>query len=72
MVSLVFHGGHYKTGTTSVQSVLRAQEEALRTAGVLYPANPEGSQFGRLQHAQLLTWCADGKFDKVAANSRRS
>lgn len=68
MVALVFHGGHYKTGTTSVQSVLRAQEEALRAAGVLYPANPEGSQFGRLQHAQLLTWCADGKFDKVAEN----
>ncbi|MGH7863710.1 MAG: hypothetical protein ACREQB_01875 [Candidatus Binataceae bacterium] len=66
MVALVFHGGHYKTGTTSVQSTLRANEEALRAAGILYPANPEGSQFGKLQHAELLTACADGRFDSVA------
>ena len=53
MVSLVFHGGHYKTGTTSVQSALRDNEAALKTAGTLYPANPGGSQFGKLQHADL-------------------
>lgn len=66
MVSLVFHGGHYKTGTTSVQAALRANEPALRAAGILYPANPEGSQFGKLQHADLLTNCSEGKFDQVA------
>lgn len=66
MVSLVFHGGHPKTGTTSVQSALRANEAALRAAGILYPANPDGSQFGRLQHADVLVNCAEGKFDQVA------
>jgi hypothetical protein len=66
MVSLVFHGGHYKTGTTSVQSALRENEAALRAAGILYPANPEGSQFGKLQHADLLTNVAEGRFDQVA------
>jgi Sulfotransferase family len=66
MVSLVFHGGHYKTGTTSVQTALRANEAALRAAGILYPANPEGSQFSKLQHADLLANCAEGKFDQVA------
>ena len=66
MVSLVFHGGHPKTGTTSVQSALRANEAALRAAGILYPANPDGSQFGRFQHADVLVNCAEGKFDQVA------
>jgi hypothetical protein len=66
MVSLVFHGGHYKTGTTSVQSALRAKEAALRSAGILYPANPENSPFGKLQHADLLTKVAEGKFDEAA------
>jgi len=66
MVSLVFHGGHYKTGTTSVQAALREQEAALRAGGILYPANPEGSQFGKLQHADLLTNVAEGKFDQAA------
>ena len=66
MVSLVFHGGHYKTGTTSVQSALRAGEAALRSAGIHYPANPEGSQFGKLQHADLLTNISEGKFDQAA------
>jgi hypothetical protein len=66
MVSLVFHGGHYKTGSTSVQAALRANEEPLRAAGILYPANPAGSQFGRLQHADLLRDCGDGRFDQVA------
>ena len=67
MVSLVFHGGHYKTGTTSVQSALREKEAALLAGGILYPANPEGSQFGKLQHAELLTNCAEGKFDHMVA-----
>lgn len=66
MVSLVFHGGHYKTGTTSVQSALRANEAALRSAGILFPANPEGSPFGKLQHADLLTKISEGKFDQAA------
>lgn len=66
MVSLVFHGGHYKTGTTSVQSALRANEAALRSAGILFPANPEGSPFGNLQHADLLTKVSEGKFDQAA------
>jgi hypothetical protein len=66
MVSLVFHGGHYKTGTTSVQTALRAKEEALRAAGILFPANPENSPFGRLQHADVLTKAAEGKFDEAA------
>lgn len=66
MVSLVFHGGHYKTGTTSVQSALRENEAALRAAGILFPANPAGSQFGKLQHADLLTKVAEGKFDQAA------
>jgi hypothetical protein len=66
MVSLVFHGGHYKTGTTSVQSALRDNEAALKAAGILYPANPEDSQFGKLQHADLLTKISEGKFDQAA------
>jgi hypothetical protein len=66
MVSLVFHGGHYKTGTTSIQSALRANEAALRGAGIHYPANPDDSQFGRLQHADLLTKVSEGRFDDVA------
>ena len=35
MVSLVFHGGHYKTGTTSLQHTLRHCEPALAAAGIL-------------------------------------
>ena len=66
MVSLVFHGGHYKTGTTSVQTALRGNEAALKAAGILYPANPEDSQFGELQHADLLTKISEGKFDQAA------
>ncbi|HKP22500.1 MAG TPA: sulfotransferase [Dongiaceae bacterium] len=66
MVSLVFHGGHYKTGTTSVQSALRASEAGLKAAGILYPANPDGSHFGKLQHADLLTKVSEGKFDQAA------
>ena len=72
MVSLVFHGGHYKTGTTSVQSALREKEAALLAGGILYPANPEGSQFGKLQHAELLTNCAEGKFEQIAEQARAS
>ena len=45
MVSLVFHGGHYKTGTTSLQHTLRHCEPALAAAGILYPRGPADGQF---------------------------
>jgi hypothetical protein len=49
-----------------VQSALRANEAALRSAGILFPANLEGSSFGKLQHADLLTKVSEGKFDQAA------
>jgi hypothetical protein len=65
MVSLVFHGGHYKTGTTSLQHALRASEEGLRAAGILYPRGFPDAQFNDVQHADLLNDCYSGRHDRV-------
>lgn len=65
MVSLVFHGGHYKTGTTSLQHALRASEEGLRAAGILYPRGPADGQYSDVQHADLLSDCFSGRHDRV-------
>lgn len=65
MVSLVFHGGHYKTGTTSLQHALRASEDGLRAAGILYPRGPADGQYSDVQHADLLSDCFSGRHDRV-------
>lgn len=65
MVSLVFHGGHYKTGTTSLQHTLRASEGGLAAAGILYPRGAIDGQFSDVQHADLLTDCFSGRHDRV-------
>lgn len=65
MTALIFHGGHYKTGTTSLQHVLRASEAGLRAAGILYPHGLPDAQFSDVQHADLVTDCFAGKFDRV-------
>lgn len=65
MVSLVFHGGHYKTGTTSLQHTLRASEAGLRAAGILYPPGPADGQFSDVQHADLLSDCFSGRHDRI-------
>ena len=65
MVSLVFHGGHYKTGTTSLQHTLRHSEAALAAAGILYPRGPADGQFSHVQHADLVTDCFAGRHDRV-------
>ncbi len=65
MVSLVFHGGHYKTGTTSLQHALRASEARLVAAGILYPRGPADGQFSDVQHADLLSDCFSGRHDRV-------
>jgi hypothetical protein len=65
MVSLVFHGGHYKTGTTSLQHTLRHSEAALAAAGILYPRGPADGQFSDVQHADLVTDSFAGRHDRV-------
>jgi hypothetical protein len=65
MVSLVFHGGHYKTGTTSLQHTLRHSEPALAAAGILYPRGPADGQFSDVQHADLVTDSFAGRHDRV-------
>jgi hypothetical protein len=65
MVSLVFHGGHYKTGTTSLQHTLRHCEEALARAGILYPRGPADGQFSDVQHAEIVTHSFAGRHDRV-------
>lgn len=67
MPSLIFHGGHYKTGTTSLQHALRASEAGLAAAGILYPHGLPDAQFTDVQHADLVTDCFTGKFDRVEA-----
>ncbi len=67
MTGLVFHGGHYKTGSTSVQHALRAGEGLLAGAGILYPRGLPDGQFSDVQHADLVTDCFAGRFDRVAA-----
>jgi hypothetical protein len=67
MPSLIFHGGHYKTGTTSLQHALRASEAGLAAAGILYPRGLPDAQFSDVQHADLVTDCFAGKFDRVEA-----
>ena len=65
MTALIFHGGHYKTGTTSLQHALRAGEAGLAAAGILYPSGLSDAQFSDVQHADLVTDCFAGKFDRV-------
>lgn len=65
MVSLVFHGGHYKTGSTSLQHTLRHCEEALATAGILYPRGPADGQFSDVQHADLVADSFAGRHERV-------
>ncbi len=65
MPSLIFHGGHYKTGTTSLQHALRASEAGLAAAGILYPRGLPDAQFSDVQHADLVTDCFAGRFDRV-------
>ena len=65
MVSLVFHGGHYKTGTTSLQHTLRHSEPALAAAGILYPRGPADGQFSDVQHADLVSDSCSGQHDRV-------
>lgn len=65
MVSLVFHGGHYKTGTTSLQHSLRASESGLAAAGILYPRGPADGQFSDVQHADLIGDTFAGRHDRV-------
>ncbi|HET6160394.1 MAG TPA: sulfotransferase [Dongiaceae bacterium] len=65
MVSLVFHGGHYKTGSTSLQHTLRAGESALAAAGILYPRGPADGQFTDVLHADVLNDCFTGRYDRA-------
>jgi hypothetical protein len=65
MVSLVFHGGHYKTGTTSLQHTLRYSEAALAAAGILYPRGPADGQFSDVQHADLVADSFAGRHERV-------
>lgn len=65
MTALIFHGGHYKTGTTSMQHALRAGEGLLAGAGILYPRGLPDAQFSDVQHADLVTDCFAGKWDRV-------
>lgn len=65
MTSLIFHGGHYKTGTTSLQHALRASEAGLAASGILYPRGLPDAQFGDVQQADLVTDCFAGNFDRV-------
>lgn len=67
MSSLIFHGGHYKTGTTSLQHALRASEDGLRAKGILYPRGLPDAQFSDVQHADLVTDCFAGRLDRVEA-----
>lgn len=66
MTALVFHGGHYKTGTTSLQHALRKGEDMLAGAGILYPRGIPDAAFSDVQHADLVTDCFAGRFDRVA------
>ena len=65
MVSLVFHGGHYKTGTTSLQHTLRHSEAALAAAGILYPRGPADGQYNDVQHADLVADSFVGRHERV-------
>jgi len=65
MVSLVFHGGHYKTGTTSLQHTLRYSEAALAAAGILYPRGPADGGFSDVQHADVVADSFAGRHDRV-------
>lgn len=67
MVSLVFHGGHYKTGTTSLQHTLRHCESALAAAGILYPRGPADGQFSDVQHADLIADSFAGRHERAEA-----
>ncbi|PWN01781.1 hypothetical protein DJ010_17280 [Nocardioides silvaticus] len=48
MVDVVLHIGSGKTGTSTIQRVLRRNGDALREVGLLYPRTP-----GRARHTQL-------------------
>ena len=48
LVDIVLHIGSSKTGTTTLQRVLRRNPEALRATGHLYPRTP-----GSVRHTKL-------------------
>jgi hypothetical protein len=57
---LVIHVGPHKTGTTSVQSTLHANRQALLRQGVLYPSSLPRCQF-ETSHADVAFLIRDGK-----------
>ena len=58
IAELVVHAGMGKTGTSSIQHFLRANETVLAQHGVLYPRSP-----GRRRHVRLgLFLTPDGEF----------
>ena len=48
----IFHVGHHKTGSSTLQSVMEASRDALLRRGVLYPRNPNGEY---VNHRLLFT-----------------
>lgn len=47
---LIIHIGTHKTGTTTIQTTLKAHRDALKADGILYPSTSSGDQSDRPKH----------------------
>jgi hypothetical protein len=66
-VDVVLHAGMGKTGTSSIQSFLRANRDYLASSGILYPTSP-----GRARHFRLgLSVKSPRELERSPAWSRR-
>jgi hypothetical protein len=67
-VKLVFHLGHYKTGTSAIQSSLKFNRDCLLEQGVLYPA--ASGDGNASQHSALVADVMAGRGPQVQATLR--
>lgn len=56
MKKLIFHCGVHRTGSTTIQSVMKKNKGILRSHGILYP-----SLFGLPNHVKIPWWIKNGK-----------
>lgn len=61
-----FHIGYEKTGTTSIQTCLRANEGRLAEAGILYPR-----ALGNISQYKVIVYCLKKPSRPVAGNGER-
>lgn len=68
MKDLIIHMGVHRTGTTTLQSVLKKNKGILRSHGILYP-----SLFGLPDHVKIPWWIKSGKvkFEEIVTSIKK-